>query len=98
MTQVRIYRPARTATQSGTANTRRWLVEFEPTAAKRIDPLMGWTGASDTRQQLRLRFDSQEEAVAYAERNGFGFTVEQPHPRRVVHKNYADKFAWDKVG
>ena len=97
MSQVRIFRPARTAMQSGIANTRKWVLEYEPEGAKRIDPLMGWSGSADTRQQIRLRFESKDDAVAYAKRNGMDYTVDEPHPRRVVHKNYADKFAWDRV-
>ncbi len=55
MTEVRIYQPAKTAMQSGLANTRKWVLEFEPGAAKSIDPLMGWTGSADTREQLKIK-------------------------------------------
>ena len=98
MPRVRIYRPAKNALQSGTANTSRWIAEFEPEAAKKVDPLMGWTGSADTRQQVRLRFDGRDQAIAYAERNGFDYEVEEPAPRVHVRKNYADKFAWKPAG
>ncbi len=98
MTQVRIYLPAKTAAQSGPANARRWILEFEPEAAKRIDPLMGWTGSPDTRQQVRLGFPEMEDAIAYAERNGLVYEVAPPQARRMITKNYADKYAYDKVG
>lgn len=98
MTQVRIFQPAKTAMQSGLGNSRKWIVEFEPEAGKRLDPLMGWTGSTDMRQQVMLRFDSKEEAVAYAERNGLAYTLAEPQVRRITAKNYADKFAYDKVG
>lgn len=96
--QARIYRPARNAMQSGKANTRRWVLEFEPAAAKSVDPLMGWVGSSDTRAQLKLRFATKEDAVAYAEREGVTFHLVDDRPARPVRaKNYADNFRTDKV-
>lgn len=92
MTAVRIYRPTKTAMQSGRAKTRRWLLEFELGSPKFIEPLMGWVGSADTRRQLRLWFDSREEAVAYAERNDLSYRVEEAHERRITPKNYADNF------
>jgi len=95
--KVRIFQPAKTAMQSGRANTRRWRVEFEPSEAKRADPLMGWIGSGDTRTQLRLNFDTREEAVAYAEKHGFDVAIEEPHLRRVRPKSYADNFRHDRI-
>ncbi|MCH8834875.1 MAG: ETC complex I subunit [Proteobacteria bacterium] len=92
MTEARIYRPAKTAMQSGQANTRKWVLEFEPAAAKTIDPLMGWTGSADTREQVHMKFDSRDEAVAFARKNGFTFRVEEPKTPRIRPKNYADNF------
>ena len=68
---ARIYKPAKTAMQSGFGNTKGWVLDFEPEAPRRVEPLMGWTSSSDMRQQLRLRFDSKEEAVAWARRAPF---------------------------
>ena len=70
MTSARIYKPPKSAMQSGAARSKLWLLEFEPDRPREIEPLMGWTSSSDTRQQVRLRFDSKEEAIAYAERAG----------------------------
>lgn len=89
---VRIYRPAKTATQSGRANTRRWFLEFEPSARREIDGLMGWSGSADTRAQVRLTFETKEEAVAYARRHDLNYEVEEPHERRIRPKSYADNF------
>ena len=97
MPEVRIYRPTKTAMQSGLRNTRKWILEFEPAAAKVIDPLMGWTGSRDTQGQVRLRFDSKEEAVAHAERHGFNYRIVEPHVRRIHPKSYAENFRFDKV-
>ena len=74
MPSARIFKPARTAMQSGRAKTKDWVLEFEPRVAKRADPLMGWAGSSDTLDQVTLFFDKREEAVAYATRHGIEFT------------------------
>ena len=95
--QVRIYRQAKTAMQSGRANTDRWVVEFEPESRREVEPLMGWTSSADTRAQLRLRFDSQEDAVAYANKHGLMYTLEQPRNRRIQPKAYADNFKVDRL-
>ena len=95
---VRIYQPAKTAMQSGRGNTRRWILEFEPAVKREADPLMGWTSSADTRRQLRMYFDSREEAVAYAESNGLSYTVDASHDRKIRPKSYADNFRYDRVG
>ena len=95
--QARIFRPAKTAMQSGRGNTRDWILEFEPRAAKQPDPLMGWAGSSDTTEQVRLRFASQAEAVAYARRHGIEYTlVDSPSPR-FKPKSYAENFRYNRV-
>lgn len=92
MTDVRIYQPAKTAMQSGRRNTRQWLMVFEPESRRPIDPLMGWVGSCDTRTQLRLRFESREEAVAFAERNGLTYEVFEPQIHVTRAKSYAENF------
>ncbi len=89
---VRIYRPAKTATQSGRAKTRRWVLEYTPRGRRQVDSLMGWTGSDDTTQQVRLGFASKDEAVAYAKRRGLDYVVEEPQTRRIRPKSYADNF------
>ncbi|MFQ5535690.1 MAG: ETC complex I subunit [Sphingomonadales bacterium] len=89
---ARIYRPAKTAMQSGRANARKWTLEFEAASARRIEPLMGWTGSSDTQSQVRLRFATKDRAVAYARKLGIGYQVFEPHERRLRIKAYADNF------
>jgi hypothetical protein len=95
--RVRIFKPAKTAMQSGQANTKEWLLESEP-APKEIDPLMGWTGSRNTMEQVQLWFHTVEEAQAYAEKSGWQYKVEQPHVRPVRPKAYADNFAYNRVG
>ncbi len=92
--EARIYRPAKSAMQSGRANTRSWVLEFvNPSARRRIDPLMGWTSIDDTSGQVRLTFDTREQAIAYAEREGLNFIVEEPRERRRLIKSYAENFS-----
>ena len=75
---ARIYKPAKTAMQSGSAKTKDWVLDYEPEQARVIEPLMGWTSSGDMRQQLRLRFESKDEAVAYCERHGIPYQVAEP--------------------
>lgn len=95
---ARIYKPAKTAMQSGTARTREWVLEHEGSVPRRIDPLMGWTSSSDTRTQVRLEFDTKEEAIAFAEREGIAYRLEEPKPRGRVRKSYADNFKFGRLG
>lgn len=89
---ARIYRPARTATQSGRAKTLYWVLEMAPKMPKVTDPLCGWIGSGDTEQQLELRFPTKEAAIAYAKRKGIEYRVFEPHRRIVAPKSYADNF------
>ena len=77
---ARIYKPAQTAMQSGPARTKEWVLEYEPEAPREIDPLMGWTSSRDMKSQISLAFDTQEEAIAYAERNGIPYRLTEPKP------------------
>jgi ETC complex I subunit conserved region len=95
--RARIYQPPKTAMQSGRAGTHQWVVEFEPSAPRVPDPLMGWIGSSDTQAQVRLHFNTREEAVAYAEKCGIAYDQELPQARRVKPKAYADNFRFGRI-
>jgi hypothetical protein len=90
--KARIFQKPKNAMQSGRAGTDRWMLEFAPAEARKPDPLMGWAGSGDTRRQIRLGFASQEEAVAYAERNGIDADVIAPPARTLKIQAYADNF------
>ncbi|OYY05686.1 MAG: ETC complex I subunit [Acidocella sp. 35-58-6] len=92
----RIFLPPRSAMQSGTAKTYRWVLEFEPNAAKIRDPLMGWTGSDDMLSQVRLSFDTREAAIAYAQAHGISYDLEIPTVRVTKPKAYADNFRADR--
>lgn len=95
---VRIYKPAKTAMQSGQARTKDWVLEFEPEAPRSRDPLMGWTSSADVKAQVNLEFASKDEAIAYATRNGLAYTVVEPKPRRQIDKSYAENFKFGRIG
>jgi len=89
---ARIYQRPKNAMQSGKALLDQWLLEFEPSEAKKPDPLMGWTGSGDTQTQVTLKFATCEDALAYAERYGIDAQVHTTPPRRLKIQAYADNF------
>jgi hypothetical protein len=93
---ARIYRPARTAMQSGNANTKEWVLDYEPEQPRAVEPLMGWTSSGDMKQQLRLQFDTKEEAIAYCERNGVAYQIFDPPTIKRQRISYADNFAYTR--
>ena len=98
MPSARIYQPTKDASQSGLARTKLWLLEFDQTAPRETDPLMGWTGSSDMLQQVRLEFETQDEAIAYAKRAGIAYRVEEP-AKPVLRKglSYSDNFKFNRT-
>ena len=95
---ARIFKPGKTAMQSGPARTKDWVLEYEPEVARQIEPLMGWTSSGDMKSQIRLEFDTRDEAIAYAERGGIPYRVIEPTPRRHIRKAYADNFKFGRIG
>jgi len=93
---ARIYRPAKTAMQSGKAKADTWTLEFEPEQPRKIEPLMGYTSSRDMKSQIRLTFETKEEAIAYAQKNGIQYSVQEPKEirRRVV--SYSENFRFDR--
>jgi hypothetical protein len=93
---ARIFSPAKTAMQSGKAKTGYWVLEFDPESPRTIDPLMGYTSSGDMKSQIRLTFDTREEAVAYAEKQGIAYRVEEPKPAKRRQISYAENFRYDR--
>ncbi len=92
---ARIYKPTKTAMQSGTARTRQWVLDYEPEEPREVEPLMGWTSSGDMKQEVRLTFATREDAIAYCERQNIPYQVfeaKDPPPRRGL--SYADNFAY----
>ena len=93
---ARIYSPANSAMQSGKGKAGVWLLEYVPEVAKSIDPLMGYTSSSDMMAQVKLKFESKDGAIAYAEKNGIPFRVEEPKSVILRKMSYSDNFAYAK--
>jgi hypothetical protein len=92
MPTARIFQRPKNAMQSGKARTDHWQLEFAPAEAKRPDPLTGWAGSGDTRDQLRLSFSTQEAAVAHCERQGWDYVVVPTPEKTLKLQAYADNF------
>ena len=96
---ARIYKPAKTAMQSGHAKTKEWVLDYEPEEPRVVESLMGWTTSGDMKSQLRLSFATREEAVAYAERHGIPYQVfETANKAPRSGLSYADNFAFNRRG
>jgi hypothetical protein len=92
--KVKIYKPAKSATQSGRASSARWVLEYELETPRRPEPVMGWTSSNDTLNQVRMNFASKDAAVAFAESEGWEYEVDEPRARRITPRNYIDNFKY----
>ncbi len=90
--KVKIYKPTKTAMQSGKQNTKKWVLEYTPANTRFIEPIMGWTGNADTKGQIKLKFDTEAEAIAYAKRKKLQFDVIEPKKPKVKIQAYAENF------
>ena len=95
---ARIYKPAKTAMQSGTGKTKEWVLDYEPEQPREIEPLMGWTSSGETQQQVRLHFDTKEEAIAYSEREGIPYRLEEAQLPKTRTMSYSDNFKFNRTG
>ena len=94
---ARIYRPAKTAMQSGKAKTHLWVLEFDQEQPRKIDPIMGYTSSRDMNQQVKLWFETQELAEAYAQRNGIEYRVILPKEATRKAVSYSDNFRFSRT-
>ena len=91
MRKAKIYKPTKTAMQSGTKKFDKWIIEFI-TEDTGVNPLMGWESSTDTYTELKLEFSSKELAIDYAKKNKIEFELIEPHERKIVKKTYSDNF------
>ena len=91
MRKAKIYKPTKTAMQSGTGNTKNWLLEFD-TLDTGINPLMGWESSKDTMSEVKLEFSTREQAINYAKKNDIDYYVIEPQKRKIIKKSYSDNF------
>ncbi len=95
--EVRIFKPTKTAMQSGRGNIKSWVMEFETTSASTPDKLMGWSGSSDTMRQVTMAFETKDAAISYAKKNGYCYSVHMEKTRCIKPKAYADNFLTDRI-
>ena len=93
--KVKIYQPAKTAMQSGKSKTKRWVLEYTKSDVQYIEPVMNWTGTEGVRSQVKLYFDTQQEAIDFANDNGFDYELIEPKPKKTKPKSYMSNFATD---
>ena len=91
---ARIYRPAKNAMQSGPATGKGWRLEYEREQPRQVEPLMGWTSSGDMKQQVTMRFDSKDDAIAYCERHGIAYQVIEPKDMARRIAAYSDNFSF----
>jgi len=91
MRKAKIYKPTKTAMQSGMKNTKNWLLKFD-TQNTGVDPLMGWENSKDTMSEIKLKFSTKEQAISYAKKNNIEYYLVQPKKRKIVKKSYSDNF------
>ena len=90
--KAKIYKPSKTAMQSGRSKFNKWVLKFNNNRNLKKDSLMGWNGGSNTISQVELKFDTKEEAINYAKRNDIEYVVLESSERKVITKSYADNF------
>ncbi len=91
MKKAKIYKPTKTAMQSGTKKFNKWILEYI-TERPGVNPLMGWESSTDTLDELALQFPSKDMAIQYAKKNNIDFEVIEPKSRKIIKKSYADNF------
>jgi hypothetical protein len=91
MKKAKIYKPAKTAMQSGLRNSKYWLLEFD-TNDTGINPLMGWETSNDTMSEVKLEFLTKEQAINYAKKNNINYYIVEPKISRFLKKSYTDNF------
>ena len=91
MKKAKIYKPSKTAMQSGIKKFDKWIIEFI-TDKPGINPLMGWESSTDTYSELKLLFDNKELAIEYAEKNKIQYELIEPNIKKINKKSYADNF------
>ena len=91
MRKAKIYKPSRTAMQSGKRNSKNWVLTFD-TLDTGINPLMGWESSRDTMSEVKLEFSTKEEALNYAKKNNIDYYITEPQKHKIIKKSYSDNF------
>ena len=91
MKKAKIYKPSKTAMQSGTKKYDKWIIEYI-TEKPGINPLMGWESSTDTLTELKLEFSTKALAIEYAKKNNINYEIVEPNIKKINKKSYADNF------
>ena len=91
MKKAKIYKPTKTAMQSGKRSTKKWLLEFD-TLNLGVNALMGWVSSTDTMSEVKLKFSTKDQAINYARRNNIYYYIIEPQKRKIIKKSYSDNF------
>ena len=96
MSHAHIYKPCKSAHQSGIALTKHWILRFDPSALPQKNPITGWIASENMLEEISLSFNSLEEAVRFAENKGLSYTIQEPAPQKSSLKSYGDNFRFDR--
>jgi len=91
MKKAKIYKPTKTAMQSGMRNTKNWILEFD-TLDNQISPLMGWESSKDTMSEVKLEFETKAQAINFSKKNNIDYYIIEPNNRKIIKKSYTDNF------
>ena len=89
---IKIYKPSKSSMQSGQRNTKKWLAEYISDYEQVKDTLMGWNSSLDTKSQIKVFFETKEQAIEWAKKNNYQYFIEDPKKRKIKPKNYASNF------
>ena len=89
---IKIYKPAKSSMQSGLGKTKQWIAEYVAESDKVKDTLMGWNSSINTKEQIKIYFDTKEQAIEWSKKNNQQFIVIEPKERKIKPKNYASNF------
>lgn len=91
---IKIFQPGKASTQSGRSKSGHWQIEFNPASKRTPERLMGWQSSKDTLNQVILKFDDLDDAIAFAQKKNWTYEVDQPKTRLVKPRNYSDNFVF----
>ncbi len=95
--KVKIYKPYKTATQSGLSKFKHWIVEFPKDNNLGSEPLMGWQKSDNTRKQVQLQFDTLQQALLYVEKNKLDYILINEKEKKFKIKSYSDNFKYNRL-
>ncbi|KAK3182102.1 ndufs4 NADH dehydrogenase Fe-S protein subunit [Lecanicillium sp. MT-2017a] len=93
---VRIFKESKPATQSGTWRGHDWRMDWDilPKGHRWENPLMGWQSSGDFMQGTHMNFETKEDAIHFAEKQGYEYFVQEPNSRKFTPKAYANNFLY----